>query len=106
MPNYPRARVPGGCWIFTGNLLDRRSRLLVEEIVALRTAVRSTQQRYHFHIDAFVVLPDHIHALWTLPAGDSDFSLRWRLIKMHFVKALPSLEWRSTVRQARGERGV
>jgi putative transposase len=59
-----------------------------------------------FAIDAFVVLPDHLHAVWTLPPGDSDFSTRWRLIKSRFAKALPKQERLSVVRKARGERGI
>jgi putative transposase len=76
MPNYCRAFVPGGCWFFTVNLLDRRRRLLTDHIDALREARRLTQTRHPFTIDAMVVLPDHIHAVWTLPPGDADFSLR------------------------------
>jgi putative transposase len=53
-----------------------------------------------------VVLPDHLHAVWTLPPGDSDFSTRWRLIKNRFAKALPKQERLSAVRKARGERGI
>ena len=64
MPNYRRALVPGGCWFFTVNLLDRRCRLLTDSIDALRTATRLTQARHPFTIDAMVVLPDHIHAVW------------------------------------------
>jgi len=106
MPNYRRAFVAGGCWFFTVNLLDRRSTLLTDEIDALRDAVRRTQAHYPFHIDATVVLPDHIHAVWTLPTGDADFSTRWRLIKSYFAKAIPNSERRNAVREARGERGV
>jgi putative transposase len=106
MPNYRRAFVPGGCWFFTVALLDRRSRLLVDEIDALREATRRTRARYSFHIDAVVVLPDHLHAVWTLPAADADFSTRWRLIKAHFAKSIPKGEELSAVRQARGERGI
>jgi putative transposase len=62
MPNYRRAFVPGGCWFFTVNLLDRRRRLLTDHIDALREATRLTQTRHPFSIDAMVVLPDHIHA--------------------------------------------
>ena len=80
MPNYRRAFVPGGCWFFTVNLLDRRTTLLTDHIDALRGAVRHTQARRPFHIDAFVVLPDHIHGMLTLPPGDADFSSRWRWI--------------------------
>jgi len=76
MPNYRRAFVPGGCWFFTINLLDRRSSLLTDRIDALRDATARTRQRFPFHIDAFVVLPDHLHAVWTLPEGDTDFSVR------------------------------
>jgi REP element-mobilizing transposase RayT len=98
MPNYRRAFVPGGCWFFTVNLLDRRHRLLTENIVALREATRITQARHPFAIDAMVVLPDHIHAVWTLPPGDADFSLRWRLIKISFAHSIPNTERRSAVR--------
>jgi putative transposase len=106
MPNYRRVLAPGGCWFFTVNLLDRRRRLLTDHIDALRAATLRTQGRHPFAIDAMVVLPDHIHAVWTLPPGDADFSLRWRLIKIDFAKAVPKTELRSAVRMARGERGV
>jgi putative transposase len=89
MPNYRRALVPGGCWFFTVNLLDRRARLLTDNIDALRDAMRQTRRRYPFDIDAFVVLPDHLHAVWTLPPGDADFSIRWRLIKPRFARSMP-----------------
>jgi putative transposase len=106
MPNYRRALVPGGWWFFTANLLDRRSRLLTERIDELRDAIRLTRRRHPFHIDAFVVLPDHIHAVWTLPSGDTDFPLRWRLIKAGFAKSLPRTEWLEPARRTRGERGI
>ena len=106
MPNYRRAFVPGGCWFFTANLLDRRSSLLTEQIEALREATRRARERHPFHIDAFVVLPDHIHAIWTLPEGDADFSMRWRLIKIVFSKSIPKTERLSKVRRACGERGI
>src|SRR3989338_6519738 len=81
MPDYRRNRVPGGSYFFTVNLLERRRRLLVERIDALRAAVRTVRDRQPFHIDAWVVLPDHLHCLWTLPPGDADYSARWKLIK-------------------------
>jgi len=95
-----------GCWFFTVNLLERRNTLLVERIDALRDAMERTRGRHAFVIDAVVVLPDHIHAVWTLPPGDADFSLRWRLIKSRFAQALPKRERLSDVRKARGERGI
>jgi putative transposase len=106
MSNYRRAFVPGGCFFFTVNLLERRQTLLVDQIAGLREAVATTRQGHPFGIDAFVVLPDHLHAVWTLPSGDSDFSTRWRLIKSRFVKALPKQERLGAVRKARGERGI
>jgi putative transposase len=106
MPNYRRMRVDGGCWFFTVNLHNRRQTLLTDHIGLLRDAVARTQQTRPFTIDAFVVLPDHIHTIWTLPAEDSDFSTRWRSIKIHFAKALPTLEARDEIRIARGERGI
>ncbi len=91
MPDYRRLFVPGGCRFFTTTLADRRSRLLVERIDALRTAVATVKRAHPFGIDAMVILPDHIHAVWTLPGGgDADFPLRWRLIERAFSVALPS----------------
>jgi REP-associated tyrosine transposase len=89
MPNYRRAFVPGGSWFFTVNLLDRRNGLLTEWIDALREAAHWTQVRYPFQIDAMVILPDHIHAVWTLPSEDADFSTRWRLIQVTLRKVDP-----------------
>ncbi|MCP3408963.1 transposase [Bradyrhizobium sp. CCGB01] len=106
MPNYRRAFVPGGCWFFTVNLLDRKQRLLVEHIAALRAAVAETRRDYPLTIDAFVVLPNHLLAVWTLPDGDADFSVRWRLIKTRFAKTLPKTEPLTAVQIAGHERGV
>jgi len=85
MSNYRRAFVPGGCWFFTVNLLERRKTLLVDHIATLREAVAVTRQNHRFTIDAFVVLPDHLHTIWQLPPGDCDFSMRLRLIKSRFA---------------------
>jgi len=106
MPNYRRAFVPGGCWFFTVDLLERRRTLLVDHIATLREAVAMTRRGHPFMIDAMVVLPDHLHAVWTLPPGDCDFSTRWRLIKTCFARALLRQERLSAVRMARGERGI
>jgi len=106
MPDYRRNRVPGGTFFFTVNLFDRRSNLLVARIDALRDAVRQVRARAPFHIDAWVVLPDHMHCLWTLPEGDANFPGRWRAIKTAFAKALPIGEPRSPVMTDRGERGI
>jgi putative transposase len=107
MPNYRRAFVPGGTWFFTMNLLERHGNdLLVREIDLLRHTVRRVGDKYPFYIDAWVVLPEHLHCVMTLPPGDSDFSLRWRLIKSGFSRALPKTERRSMVRRAAGERGI
>jgi putative transposase len=106
MPNYRRALVPGGCWFFTVNLLERRRALLVDHVDCLRDAVAWVRKERPFTIDAFIVLPDHLHAIWTLPPEDTDFSTRWRLIKTHFSKALPKRERLSPVRRERNERGI
>jgi putative transposase len=106
MPDYRRNRVPGGTFFFTVNLLDRSSDLLVTEVDALRQAVRQVRARAPFHVDAWVVLPDHMHCLWTLPEGDADFPGRWQAIKTVFSKSLPADEKRSPVMSRRGERGI
>jgi putative transposase len=106
MSDYRRARVPGACYFFTVNLRDRSSDLLVREIDLLRATVRATQQRHPFHIDAWVVLPEHMHCLWTLPEGDANFALRWKVIKFAFAKRLPKSESLNTIQRRRGERGI
>ena len=107
MPNYRRALIPGGIWFFTVNLLERKNNdLLIREIDLLRETVRAVRKRHPFKIDAWVVLPEHMHAVWTLPQGDADFSRRWRLIKSAFSRALPKNEYRSIVRKSAGERGI
>ena len=107
MPDYRRYRLPGGTYFFTVNLLQRYPNdLLVRHIDILRSEVRAVREKRPFVIDAWVVLPDHLHCVWTLPPGDDDFTNRWRLIKQGFSKALPITERRSAVRMARGERGI
>lgn len=107
MPNYRRAYAPGATWFFTINLLERHDNdLLVREIDRLRAVIRRVYELYPFTIDAWVVLPDHMHCVWTLPAGDNDYALRIRLIKTLFARALPAIERRSAVRVNRGERGI
>ncbi|WP_160077351.1 transposase [Pseudomonas sp. 8AS] len=106
MTAYRRDRTPGATWFFTLNLADRSQRLLVERVDLLRASFRHVMLRHPWHIDAIVILPDHLHALCTLPANDANFSLRWRLIKTGFSRALPRDERISPSRQSKGERGV
>ena len=106
MPDYRRNRVPGGTYFFTVNLLERNRTLLTDNIELLRSSVRAVRRAKPFHIDSWVVLPDHMHCIWTLPDGDADFASRWKAIKIAFSKALPHTESLSPARQARGERGI
>src|SRR5579864_7696028 len=92
MTNYRRNFLAGGSFFFTANLADRRQRLLADHIGVLRKAFRDIRQRHPFTIDAIVVLPDHLHAIWTLPDGDADFALRWRQIKSRFSRGLMTAE--------------
>jgi putative transposase len=106
MPRYIRAFVPGGTFFFTVAILERRRRLLTDTIDALRTAFAGTQAKRPFTIDAAVILPDHLHCLWTLPASDADFSTRWHAIKAAFSRSFPKEERLSARRIAKGERGI
>lgn len=103
---YRRACVAGATYFFTLVVADRDSNLLVDHIDALRRAVATVRRRHPFSIDAFVVLPDHLHAVWTLPPGDADFAMRWGLVKATFSKQIPPGEGRSESRAKRGERGL
>ena len=106
MTSYRRNFVPGGSYFFTVNLADRRSRLLADNVPVLRAAFRDVKAHHPFVMDAVVVLPDHLHAIWTLPEGDADFAVRWRLIKSAFSRALPRQESVSISRRGKGERGI
>ncbi|RBP83236.1 transposase [Marinomonas rhizomae] len=102
MPNYIRSKKRGGTFFFTVNLQNRQSSVLINHIDLLRESVSYVLKRRPFHIVAWVVLPDHIHAVWTLPEGDNDYSRRWQLIKQLFTKKLWGLtELQHTVWQPR-----
>jgi putative transposase len=64
---------------------DTPNDLLIRHIDTLRQVVKDTRKHWHFHIDAWVVLPDHLHCVWTLPKGDNDNSNRWRVITPYRV---------------------
>ncbi len=96
MSNYVRPRVPGGCVFFTGNLAERGSRALVEHIGVLRDAVSPTRAERPFRIDAAVVMPDHLHMVWTLPEGDADYSVRWGAIKARFTRGVRRVGFHNT----------
>lgn len=101
MPNYIRARVSGGTFFFTVTLADRSSNLLIERVDDLRASFALVQRDMPFQCDAMVVLPDHLHAVWTLPDGDDDFSTRWKRIKAGFSKSVGIKAPRSKRQEAR-----
>jgi putative transposase len=74
--------------VLHGGAADRGSDVLVREAGRLREAVREVRAERPFGIDAWVVLPDHMHAVWTLPEADADFSTRWVAIKARFSMAM------------------
>jgi putative transposase len=107
MADYRRFQKTGATWFFTVNLAQRRgNRLLIDHVGALRMAFSEVKHKHPFMIDAVVVLPDHLHCIWTLPQGDSDFSTRWGLIKGHFSRQIKKGERISISREKRGERGL
>jgi len=94
MVNYRRNLLAGGTYFFTVNLAERRLRLLTDHIDLLRVAFRYVRARHPFAVDAIVVLSDHLHAIVSLPEGDTDYPLRLRLIKTYFSRQLPPGERR------------
>lgn len=87
MSNYRRSQVPRGTWFFTVTLADRRSQLLIDEIEWLRHAYGLTQRTRPFQTLAICILPDHLHAIWTLPEGDADYAGHWSLQELRFSTA-------------------
>lgn len=104
--DYRRAYVRGGCYFFTVVLEDRTSNLLIEKIDLLRTCIKQVKARHPFNINAIVILPDHIHTIWTLPEHDQDYAKRWMLIKSTFSRALEKTEHINSVRIKKRERGI
>ncbi len=103
MTAYRRFRRSGGTYFFTVTLADRGATFLTEHIDVLRQAYTETMRERPARTDAIVVLPDHLHAIWTLPEGDNDFSTRWRLIKSRFVR---ETGLRSRSKRDKAQRGV
>ncbi|WP_339136191.1 MAG: hypothetical protein WGN25_20280 [Candidatus Electrothrix sp. GW3-4] len=82
MPNYRRADVQGGTSFFTVVTFQRQAFLCDEPVrTAFRNGIARIRKTHPFRIDGWVLLPDHLHCLWTLPPDDADFGLRWSMIK-------------------------
>jgi putative transposase len=87
MPNYRRARLPGGSYFFTIVTYNRRPLFHDESAQRLlREAISVVRIDRPFKIDSFCLLPDHLHTIWTLPEDDNNFSQRWGAIKGHFSR--------------------
>ncbi len=106
MPNYRRVWIPGGTYFFTVAIADRSQRLLAEHIDLLRAAFARARIAMPFAVEAIVVLPDHLHAVWTLPPGDADYATRWSRLKADFARALPVSERIGASRARKRERGL
>jgi putative transposase len=84
---YRRVRTNGGTYFFTLVTHNRRKFLCtLENVALLRSVLKTVMVRHPFTIDAMVIMPDHIHALWTLPEGDHDYAIRWSLVKSGFTR--------------------
>ena len=108
MPDYRRAHVPGGTYFFTVDTYRRQTFLTdVDVRSALREAIGTLRLTHPFVIEVWVLLPDHMHALWTLPPGDEGFSYRWRVIKRMVTQRcqtrLNRPEWMNARRRKRNQ---
>ena len=107
MTQYRRIYTPGASWFFTVNLARRKNnQLLVERIDLLREAFLYVKKRKPLDINSVVIMPDHLHCIWTLPEGDADYSGRWKLLKGYFSRGIPKDEFVSQSRMKRRERGL
>lgn len=111
MTNYCRIKIEGGTYFFT-QVTHQRQPWLCTDIARslLRAAFIKVREKYPFTIDAIVLLPDHIHCIWTLPPKDTDYATRWRLIKSDVTRQeasqLKLQASRSKSRKKRGERNL
>lgn len=84
---FRRFRLAGATYFFTVVTFERRPLFAhADNVALLRQAFKTVKARHPFVIDALVLLPDHLHCLWTLPEGDDDFSSRWMSIKREFTR--------------------
>lgn len=98
---YRRAFTPGGSFFFTVVTEKRRPLLAsAQSVDILRNAFRTVRSTRPFAVDAMVVLPDHLHCIWTLPLDDADYAIRWRQIKTWFTKH-GDPAWRAEPNRAR-----
>ena len=111
MPNYRRAQVQGGTFFFT--VVTHRRRRLFDQArnrSLLGEAIRNCRENWPFEINAIVLLPDHLHTIWTLPPGDGNFSARWSIIKKSFTADFLANDGVDQVvsrgKQREGRRGV
>lgn len=87
MPQYRRSKTKGGAFFFTVCTLGRQPLLIQAGVrTALRAAIKLVRSKYPFSIDAWVLMPDHLHCIWTLPEDGANFGLRWALIKQQVTK--------------------
>jgi len=106
MTSYRRLRQPGATYFFTLCLENRGSAVLTDRIDLLRSAYGKTMREMPLARQAVVVLPDHLHAIWTLPEGDMEFSERWRRVKSRFSHAVPESFSRNPSKATKRERGL
>ena len=82
MATFRRSTVPGATYFFTVNTYQRQPLLTEAPFYdALKQSIRSVRTTHPFTIEAFVLLPDHLHCIWTLPENDADYATRWNIIK-------------------------
>jgi putative transposase len=86
MVRYRRNLIPGATYFFTVALQDRRATTLVDHVDLLRSSFAKVRSAQPFRIEALVVLPEHLHALITMPPGDSNYPRLWRRLKGHFTQ--------------------
>lgn len=96
----------GGTYFFIVNLADRSATTLVDKIDLLRSVYASVVREHPIHCDAMLILPNHIHAAWTLPSDDADFLVRWKKIKGWFSQHCKATGTPSPSKMARGEKGI
>ena len=111
MLDYRRSKIAGGSFFFTLVTFNRLPIFTAEPARAiLHSAWIEVQERFPFQTDAVVLLPDHIHCIWTLPDGNGNFSARWNAIKRLFTQGylvqIGPGETRNASRQKRGEAAV
>ena len=111
MPNYRRIKIKGGTYFFTLVTYHRKRLFLHKKANELFLEALDHVRKFHpFSLQAYCILPDHIHMLWEMPNNDANYSIRIGEIKKrfskHYIAEFGNPNIKNKTQRNRGESGI